>query len=260
MIYLKTEEEIELIRENCLLVSKTLAMLAPLVQPGVSTLYLDRLAEEFVKDHGAETPCKGYFGYPNATCMSKNEVVVHGIPSDKNILQEGDIISIDLCTRKHGFIGDSAYTFAVGEVADDVKHLLKITKESLQKGIEKAIVGNRIGDISNAVQTYCEKEGFSCVREMVGHGIGREMHEDPQVPNYGRRGQGPMLKSNMVICIEPMINLGKHHIAIDQDGWTAFTRDLKWAAHYEKAVVVRKGKAEELTDFSIIEEALKNIK
>lgn len=256
MIYIKTEEEIEKIRENCLLVSQTLAMLAPLVQPGVSTLYLDRLAEEFIKDHGADTPCKGYHGYPNATCMSLNDVVVHGIPSDKTILKNGDIISIDMCTRKHGFIGDSAYTFAVGEVSDEVTRLLQTTKESLYKGIEMAVAGNRVGDISHAVQSYCEAAGYSCVREMVGHGIGKSMHEDPQVPNYGRRGQGPMLKANMVICIEPMINMGQYPITIDADGWTARTRDRKWAAHYEHAVAVRKGKADILSDFSLIEKAL----
>jgi methionine aminopeptidase, type I len=257
MIYIKTDEEIEKLRSSCLLVSKTLAMLAPLVQPGVSTKYLDSLAEEFIRDNGAETPCKGYYGYPCATCMSVNDVVVHGIPSDKTILQEGDIISIDLCTYKDGFVGDSAYTFAVGDVSDEVRQLLKTTKESLYKGIAMAVAGNRVGDISNAVQTYCEAAGYSCVREMVGHGLGRNMHEDPQVPNYGKRGQGPMLKENMVICIEPMINMGNYRISIDNDGWTARTADRKWAAHFEHAVAVRKGKADILSDFAIIEDALK---
>ncbi len=256
MIYIKTEEDIEKIRECCLLVSQTLAMLAPLVKPGVSTGYLDGLAEEFILDHGAEAPCKGYYGYPNATCMSLNDVVVHGIPSAKTIIKEGDILSIDLCTCKYGFIGDSAYTFAVGNISDEAAKLLQTTKEALYKGIEMAVAGNRVGDISNAVQTYCEARGYSCVREMVGHGIGKSMHEDPQVPNYGRRGQGPMLKENMVICIEPMINMGHYNITIDKDGWTARTRDRKWAAHYEHAVVVRKGKADILSDFSIIEKAL----
>lgn len=258
MIYIKTDEEIEKIRECCLLVSKTHAMLAPLVKPGVSTLYLDKLAEEFILDHGATTPCKGYLGYPNATCMSLNDVVVHGIPSKETILEEGDILSIDLCTQKYDFIGDSAYTFEVGEVSDEVKRLLKTTKEALYKGIEKAVAGNRVGDISYAVQTHCEAAGYSVVREMVGHGIGRSMHEDPQVPNYGRRGHGPMLKENMVLCIEPMVNMGGYPIYIEDDGWTARTRDRKHAAHFEHAVVIKKGKAEILSDFSIIEEALKN--
>ena len=257
MIYIKTDEEVEKLRECCMLVSKTLAMLAPLVQPGVSTAYLDKLAEEFIRDHGAEPPCKGYYGYPNATCMSLNDVVVHGIPSEKVVLQEGDVLSIDMCTKKYDFIGDSAYTFAVGEISAEANRLLQTTKEALYKGIEKAVVGNRVGDISNAVQTYCEAAGYSCVRDMVGHGIGRSMHEDPQVPNYGKRGQGPMLKENMVICIEPMINMGQYPISIDRDGWTARTRDRKIAAHYEHAVVVKKGKADILSDFSIIEEALR---
>jgi methionyl aminopeptidase len=257
MIYLKTEEEIELIRQSCLMVSKTLAMLAPLVQPDVSTACLDRIAEEFIRDNGGIPSCKGYEGYPNATCMSLNDTVVHGIPSEKTILQNGDVLSIDMDVMMNGFNGDSAYTFCVGEVSDRVKHLLKTTKEALYVGIEQACAGNRVGDISYSIQTYCENENFSVVRDMVGHGLGRGMHEDPQVPNNGKRGYGPMLKSGMVICIEPMINLGKYPIFIEADGWTARTKDHTVSAHYEHAVAIRKGKADILSDFRIIEEALK---
>jgi len=257
MIFLKTEEEIELMRECCLLVSKTLATLAPLVQPGVSTAYLDKIAEEFIRDNGAIPACKGYNGYPNATCMSINDMVVHGIPSKDIILKEGDILSVDMDTLKNGFCGDSAYTFCVGEVAPEVKRLLEITKNSLFLGIEQAVSGNRIGDISAAVQTYCEKAGYSVVRDMIGHGLGRDLHEDPEVPNYGRKGQGKMLKPGMVICIEPMINMGKYDMYIEDDGWTARTKDRKISAHYEHCVAIRKGKADILSDFKIIEEALK---
>ncbi|MDR1543675.1 MAG: type I methionyl aminopeptidase [Prevotellaceae bacterium] len=258
MIYLKTEEEIELMRESCLLVSKTLAMLAPLVQPGVSTAHLDKLAEEFIRDNGALPACKGYEGYPNATCMSINDVVVHGIPHHDIILKEGDILSIDMDTLKNGFCGDSAYTFPVGEIAPEVKKLLETTKASLFLGIEQAVTGNRIGDISNAVQTYCERAGYSVIRDMIGHGLGHDLHEEPEVPNYGKRGQGKVLKQGMVICIEPMIAMGKFELDIDKDGWTAHTRDRKFSAHYEHCVAIRKGKADILSDFSIIENALKN--
>jgi len=256
VIFLKTEEEIELMRESCLLVSKTLAMLAPLVQPGVSTAYLDKMAEEFIRDHGAIPACKGYEGYPNATCMSINDMVVHGIPREDIILKEGDILSIDMDTLKNGFCGDSAYTFCVGEVAPEVKRLLEITKNSLYLGIEQAKSGNRIGDISSAIQTYCENAGYSVVRDMIGHGLGRDMHEDPEVPNYGKRGQGKVLKPGLVICIEPMINMGKHEMYIEEDGWTARTKDHKLSAHYEHCVAIRKGKADILSDFGIIEKAL----
>jgi methionyl aminopeptidase len=257
MIYLKTDEEIELIRQSCLMVSRTLATLAPMVKPGVSTAYLDKIAEEFIRDNGGVPSCKGYEGYPNATCMSINDMVVHGVPSEKVVLQEGDILSIDMDVMMNGFNGDSAYTFAVGEVADDVKQLLKTTKEALYIGIKQAFSGNRIGDISYAVQNYCESKGYSVVRDMVGHGLGRGMHEDPQVPNNGRRGYGPMLKQGMVICIEPMINMGKYPIYIEDDGWTARTKDGGRSAHYEHAVAICKGNAEILSDFSIIEQALK---
>ena len=256
MIFLKTEEEIELMRENCLLVSKTLAMLAPLVQPGVSTAYLDKMAEEFIRDNGAIPACKGYKNYPNATCMSINDMVVHGIPREDIILKEGDILSIDMDTLKNGFCGDSAYTFCVGEVAPEVKRLLEVTKKSLYLGIEQAVSGNRIGDISAAIQTYCENAGYSVVRDMIGHGLGRDLHEDPEVPNYGRKGQGKMLKPGMVICIEPMINMGKYDMYVEEDGWTARTKDHKLSAHYEHCVAIRKGKADILSDFGIIEKAL----
>jgi len=256
MIFLKTEEEIELMRESCFLVSKTLAMLAPLVQPGVSTAYLDKMAEEFIRDHGALPACKGYEGYPNATCMSINDMVVHGIPREDIILKEGDILSVDMDTLKNGFCGDSAYTFCVGEVAPEVKRLLEITKNALYLGIEQAVSGNRIGDISAAIQTYCENAGYSVVRDMIGHGLGRDLHEDPEVPNYGKRGQGKVMKPGLVICIEPMINMGKHEMYIEEDGWTARTKDHKFSAHYEHCVAIRKGKADILSDFGIIEKAL----
>lgn len=256
MIYLKTAEEIELLRENNVLVCKTLAEVAKHIQPGVSTLELDRIAEEFIRDNGATPAFKGYNGFPASLCTSVNEQVVHGIPSDKVILKEGDIISVDCGTFMKGFVGDSAYTFAVGEISDEVKRLLTTTKESLFKGIEKAIEGNRIGDIGNAVQTYCEQRGYSVVREMEGHGVGHVMHESPGVPNFGRRGSGVMLKTGMTICIEPMINLGRKELNFGRDGWSTWTRDRKPSAHFENAVAVAHGKADILSDFSIIEKTL----
>lgn len=256
MIFLKTEEEIELLRENNLLVCKTLAEVAKAIRPGVTTAELDRLAEEFIRDNGAVPAFKGYGGFPATLCTSVNDQVVHGIPSDKVILKDGDIISVDCGTFKYGFVGDSAYTFAVGEISEEVRLLLQTTKESLFKGIEKAIHGNRIGDIGNAVQSYCEERGYSVVREMVGHGVGRKMHEAPEVPNYGRRGVGPMLKTGMTICIEPMINLGRKELIFERDGWTTRTADGKPSAHFENAVAIAKGKADILSDFSIIEAVL----
>lgn len=256
MIFLKTEEEIELLRENNLLVCKTLAEVAKAIRPGVTTAELDRLAEEFIRDNGAVPAFKGYGGFPATLCTSVNDQVVHGIPSDKVILKDGDIISVDCGTFKYGFVGDSAYTFAVGEISEEVRRLLQTTKESLFKGIEKAIHGNRIGDIGNAVQSYCEERGYSVVREMVGHGVGRKMHEAPEVPNYGRRGVGPMLKTGMTICIEPMINLGRKELIFERDGWTTRTADGKPSAHFENAVAIAKGKADILSDFSIIEAVL----
>lgn len=256
MIYLKTAEEIELLRESTLLVCQTLAELAKVIKPGVTTGYLDRLAEEFIRDNGAIPACKGYMGFPASICASVNEHVVHGFPSDKVVLQDGDIISVDLCTLKNNFVGDSAYTFAVGEISDDVKRLLQTTKESLYQGIEKAVDGNRIGDIGYAVQSYCEQRGYSVVREMEGHGVGRNMHEAPGVPNYGRRGSGVMLKEGMTICIEPMINMGRKELCFGRDGWTTWTRDRKPSAHFENAVAIKRGKADILSDFSIIEAEL----
>ncbi len=260
MIYLKTAEEIELLRESSLLVSKTLAELAKVIAPGVTTAYLDRLAEEFIRDNGAIPACKGYEGYPASICASVNEQVVHGIPSEQTVLKEGDIISVDLCTLKNGFVGDSAYTFEVGEVSDEVHRLLKTTKEALFLGIEKAVEGNRVGDIGYAVQTHCESAGYGVVREMVGHGVGRNMHEAPEVANYGRRGTGPLLRAGMTICIEPMITLGKRALHFERDGWTTRTVDRKPAAHFEHAVAIRRGKADILSDFGIIEEVLNNKK
>lgn len=256
MIFLKTEEEIELLRESNLLVCKTLAELAKVIQPGITTAQLDRLAEEFIRDNGATPAFKGYCGFPASLCTSVNDQVVHGIPSDKVVLKDGDIVSVDCGTFKNGFVGDSAYTFAVGEISDEVKLLLETTKESLFKGIEQAVEGRRLGDLGYAIQNHCEAKGFSVVREFVGHGVGRKMHEAPEVPNYGSRGRGPMLKTGMTLCIEPMINLGKRDIVIERDGWTTRTRDGKPSAHFENAVAVAKGKADILSDFSIIESVL----
>lgn len=255
MIYLKTDEEIELMRESNLLLGQTLGELAKWVAPGISTLKLDSIAEEFIRDNGGIPSCLGYSGYPNSICASVNEQVVHGIPSEY-VLKDGDIISIDLCVLKNGFHGDSTYTFCVGEVSYEVRRLLKTTKEALYLGIEQAVDGKRVGDISNAIQTYCEKKGYSVVREMCGHGIGKHMHEKPEVPNYGRRGCGPILRSGMVIAIEPMINMGSRNIVIERDGWTARTRDRKPSAHYELSVAVREGKADILSTFKYVEEVL----
>ena len=255
MIYLKTDEEIELLRESNLLVGMTLGELAKWIAPGITTLKLDKIAEEFIRDHGAVPGFLGYGGFPNTLCVSVNEQIVHGIPSNYE-LKDGDIVSIDCGTVKNGFNGDSAYTFCVGEVAYDVRRLLKTTKESLYLGIEQAVEGKRVGDISNAVQTYCEKKGYSVVRELCGHGVGKRLHEDPEVPNYGRRGCGPLLKSGMVIAIEPIINLGSRNIVIERDGWTTRTRDRKPSAHFEHTVAVREGKADILSSFKYVEEVL----
>lgn len=253
MLVYKTEEEIEIIRRNNLLVSKTLAEVAKLIKPGVTTLELDKRAEEFIRDNGAVPGFLGYGGYPNTLCTSINDEVVHGIPS-RRVLQNGDILSVDCGTYMEGFYGDTAYTFPVGEVKNDVMNLIKTTKESLFKGIENAIDGLRIGDIGFAVQFHAEKAGYSVVREMVGHGLGREMHESPEVPNYGKRGRGIKLATGLVICIEPMINMGSKYIKQDNDGWTIRTIDGKPSAHFELAIVVRKEKAEILSTFKYIEE------
>lgn len=255
MVNLKTHEEIEILRENALLVSKTLAEVAKHVRPGVTTLELDKVAEEFIRDHGAEPGFLGYNGFPNTLCASLNSVVVHGIPSNHR-LEEGDILSVDCGTKLKGFYGDSAYTFAVGEISLEVAKLLEVTKTSLFKGIEQVKAGNRMGDIGNAVQTYAEAHGFSVVREMIGHGIGHNMHERPDVPNYGKRGHGPKLVDGMVICIEPMINMGKKEIYMENDGWTIRTVDKKMSAHYELTVAVKDGKADVLSTFKYVEEVL----
>lgn len=256
MIELKTEEEVELLRENNLLVSATLAEVARHIAPGVSTLALDKIAEEFIRSHGALPGFLGYNGFPNTLCVSLNEQVVHGIPSSKVILKDGDILSVDCGTFMKGFYGDSAYTFAVGEVAPKVLELLRVTKEALYKGVAQAKVGNRVGDISNAVQEHAEGYGFSVVREMVGHGLGRAMHESPEVPNYGARGRGPLLKKGMVLCIEPMINMGGRAIVFEKDGWTVRTRDRQPSAHFEFAVAIGVEGADVLTDFSVIEQVI----
>ena len=255
MADLKTIEEVEILRENALIVSKTLGEIAKQVRPGVSTLELDKVAEEFIRDHGAEPGFLGYNGFPNTLCTSLNSVVVHGIPSSYR-LQEGDILSVDCGTRLKGFYGDSAYTFAVGEIAPEAAMLLEVTKASLFKGIEQVIAGNRMGDIGNAVQTYAEAHGFSVVREMIGHGIGHNMHERPDVPNYGKRGHGPKLTNGIVICIEPMINMGKKDIYMENDGWTVRTVDKRLSAHYELTVAVKEGKADVLSTFKYVEEVL----
>lgn len=256
MIYLKTDEEIALMREANQLVGKTLAEVAKNIRPGVSTLMLDKVAEGFIRDHGAEPAFLGYGGFPNSICVSVNENVVHGIPSAKAILKEGDIVSVDCGTSLNGFTGDSAYTFAVGEVAPEVIRLLKTTKESLYEGIAVAIEGYRIGDIGSAVQKYCESRGYSVVRELVGHGIGRQMHESPEVPNYGRPGTGPLLKNGMCICIEPMINLGSKNVVTERDGWTIRTKDRKPSAHFEHCIAIQGGRAQILSSFDFIHDVL----
>ncbi len=252
MVKPKTEEEIELMRENAILVSRTLAEVGKLVAPGVTTIELNKAAETFIRDNGAVPSFLGYDGFPAALCISVNDVVVHGFPSNY-VLKEGDIVSVDCGTYYKGYNGDSAYTFPVGEVSDEVRALLEVTKASLYRGIAAAVEGNRTGDIGHAVQTYVESFGYSVVRELEGHGIGRKMHENPGVPNFGRQGQGPKLTAGMTICIEPMVNLGKKDVYLDRNGWSVHTADHKPAAHYELTVVVRKGRAEQLSTFDFIE-------
>lgn len=258
-IRVKTEEEVELIRESSLLVGRTLAEVAALIIPGVTTLQLDAIAEEFIRDNGAEPGFKGYGGFPNTLCASLNEAVVHGIPNDRP-LEDGDIISLDCGVLKNGFYGDSAYTFEVGDVAPEIKKLLSVTKECLSLAIEQAITGKRIGDIGSAVQTHAEANGYGVVRELVGHGLGRDLHEAPEVPNYGRRGNGPRLVDGMVLAIEPMINLGTREILTHEDGWTIVTKDSKVSAHFEHDVVVRNGKADVLSSFIEIEKVINKAK
>jgi methionyl aminopeptidase len=255
MLYLKTVEEVGFLRESNMLVSRTLAEVAKLIKPGVTTLYLDSVAETFIRDHGAFPAFKGYGGFPNTLCTSVNEAVVHGIPSGY-VLKEGDIISVDCGVILNGWVGDSAYTFAVGEIAPDLRRLLDYTKAALQEGVKAAVAGNRVGDISNAVQTKAESGGYSVVRELVGHGLGKKMHEPPEVANWGKKGSGPKMEKGLVICIEPMINMGRKETVMLNDGWTIKTTDGKPSAHFEYAVAVDKGKADVLTTFDFIEEVL----
>lgn len=251
-IYLKTDEEIEKIRESCQLVSKTIAEVEKNIKEGVSTIELDRIAESFIKDHGALPAFKGYrkerqvFDY--TLCISVNEQVVHGMPG-KYVLKNGDIISVDCGVVKNGFYGDSAYTFGVGEISPEARQLLLVTRESLLKGIEQAAVGKRIGDIGHAVEEHVTRFGYGIVRELVGHGLGRSLHEAPEVPNYGKRGSGVRIEAGLVIAIEPMINLGKRDIKVAEDGWTVYASDRKLSAHFEHTVAVKKEKTEVLTTF-----------
>ena len=257
MINYKSNAEVELIRQSCVLVNDAIAYVAAMIRPGISTLELNNKADEYIIAHDAVPNFKNYHGFPYACCISVNDAVVHGFPT-KDELKEGDIISIDCGALKKGYHGDSAYTFALGEISDDLQQLLRVTKESLYKGIEKAVVGNRIGDIAFAVQDYTEgQHGYGVVRELVGHGLGKELHEDPQVPNYGKRGKGTKLRDGLVIAIEPMINLGGKEVFTDKDGWTIRAADGKPAAHYEHTVCVRKQKADILSSFSNIEIAEK---
>ena len=256
-IFYKTDEEIEILRESCLLVGKTLAEVAKRIGPGVNPLDLDKIAEEFIRDHGAKPGFKGYGGFPNTLCFSVNEQVVHGIPTNRP-LESGDIASVDCGVVINGFCGDSAYTFEVGEVDEEVKKLLRVTKESLYLGIEQAVSGNRTGDIGNAVQSFSESHGYGVVRELVGHGLGRSLHEGPEVPNFGRKGRGKQLKKGMTIAIEPMINMGDKRVKQLNDGWTIVTRDGKPSAHFEHDVAIKDGKADILSSFDEIEKVLEN--
>ncbi len=257
MIYLKTPEEIEKTRRACDLVSRTLGEVARWIQPGVTTNKLDTIAREFIHDNGGRPACLGYGGFPATLCIEDNETVVHGFPSSY-ALRPGDIIGIDTVVELDGYNGDTCYTFPVGDIAPEVMQLLVTTKASLYKGIEAARPGARIGDISNAVQTYCERHGYTVVREMCGHGIGRKMHEDPQIPNYGRRGIGPLIKNGMILCIEPMINLGSRNIVIADDGWTCRTKDRRPSAHYEHTIAIIDDHTEILTTFDYIQEVLQD--
>lgn len=257
MIYYKTADEIELLRKSNMLVARTHGEMAKLIEPGVSTLKLDKIAEEFIRDNGGEPAFLGYQGYPNTLCISVNSTVVHGIPSNYE-LRDGDIVSVDCGVFMNQYYGDSAYTYTVGNVKPEILRLLQITKESLYRGIEKAVEGNRLGDVSFAVQNHCETNGYSVVREMVGHGVGRKLHEKPEVPNYGKRGSGIKLRKGLVIAIEPMINMGKKEIYQLDDGWTIKTRDGMPSAHFEHTIAVDQGKADILSSFEFVEEVLRN--
>ncbi len=255
MIYLKTPQEIEQMQRACTLVSQAMGEVAKLIAPGVTTHRLDTVAKEFILDNGGKPACLGYGGFPATLCIEVNETVVHGFPSNY-ALRDGDIIGIDTVVELDGYNGDMCYTYAVGDVDPKVMALLRTTKEALYKGIEACKVDRRIGDIAHAVQTYCESRGYTVVREMCGHGIGRKMHEDPEVPNYGRRGTGPVIRNGMCICIEPMINLGSRNIVVERDGWQCRTRDRKPSAHYEHTIAMVDNQARVLTTFDYIKEAL----
>ena len=256
MIYLKTDEEIELLRDANQVVARTLAEVAKWVAPGVTTRKLDTVAEDYIRSQGCVPGFKGLYGYPSTLCISVNETVVHGIPGSY-VLREGDIVSVDCgAVNAAGFNGDSTYTFMVGEVDEDVKRLLRTTKESLYEGIKRAVPGNRIGDISNAIQEYCERRGYSVVRELTGHGVGRKLHEDPEVPNYGRRGTGAMIKNGMCIAIEPMINMGSKNVVMEDGGWNVRTRDRKPSAHFEHSIAVHDDRADILSSFDYRAEVL----
>jgi len=255
MIYLKTPEQLQLMRNAASLLSRTLGELAGWVVPGVTTRRLDTIAREYMQDNGGRPACLGYGGFPATLCCEVNEIVVHGFPS-QNELRDGDILGIDTVVELEGYCADMCYTFPVGDVDEKTLALLRTTKESLYVGIEACRPGHRVGDISNAVQTYCERRGYSVVREMCGHGIGQKMHEDPEVPNFGRRGIGPVIRNGMVICIEPMINMGSRNVVIERDGWTCRTRDRKPSAHYEHTVAIHDDTTEVLTSFDYIAEAL----
>ncbi len=256
MIYLKTAEEIELMRHAAQIVSKTLGLVASEIKEGVSLKHLDKIAEEFIRDNGGVPVFKGYNGFPASLCLSMNEEVVHGIPSDRVIIS-GDILSVDCGVKKQGFVGDHAYTFCAGEIKKEVQDLVRVTKESLYIGIEQVKSGNRIGDVSYAIQQYAEKHGYGVVRELVGHGLGKSLHEKPEVPNYGKRGSGAKIQNGLTIAIEPMINMGTKDIKQLNDGWTIITKDKKPSAHFEHDVAVVNGKADILSTFSYAEEAMK---
>ncbi|MEM6645786.1 MAG: type I methionyl aminopeptidase [Bacteroidota bacterium] len=263
MVHLKSRREIKLLREAADLVGRTLAEVGKHVQPGITTLELDRIAESYIRAHGARPLFKGHRAgkdvppFPGSLCTSVNDAVVHGVP-DGTVLQEGDLISIDCGVYLNGYVGDSAYSFAVGEISDAVRHLCYVTYESLYKGIEQSVHGKRVGDIGYAVQTYCEQHGYGVVRELCGHGVGKKLWEDPQVPNYGSRGSGKKLKAGMTICIEPMINIGTHEVYTDaDDGWTILTDDASYSAHFEHMVAIRKGQAPDiLSTFAYIEDVV----
>jgi len=260
MIYYKTNEEIELIRQSCLLVSKTLSLVGSMLKPGIKGSDIDKRAEELIRDHGAIPGFKGYNGFPSTLCVSKNEQVVHGIPTDEEF-KDGDIVSVDCGVLMNEFYGDAAYTFAIGDVDEEIMKLLVVTKESLAKGIEQATKNNRIGDISFAIQFHCERDyGYGVVRELVGHGLGKSLHESPEVPNYGKRGRGTKMLEGLVIAIEPMVNMGKKEVKQLDDGWTIITKDLKPSAHYEHTIAITENGADILSDHGIVEEAIKNNK